>query len=377
MKTKIISVFLVSIVILWVFFVFLKTGSAENKQIVPVQDLSNHPIYSNYKFSKAEGVINIGVQPLYFPTGLITETMTRDTVLSEALNRLGLGIRFYSFLKGDDVNFFLRQGDIEVGIGGDMPAITVAANLEVVIPILIQQGFTSIIANSHMLIKELRGKDIGYAFGSNAHYALLSTLESNGLSEDEVNLIPMEVIEMPDALHTGKIAAFSAWEPTATASLMKYPESVAIHRCLSSGYMYFQKTLLDKHSEAVYQIVASEIRAIQWMQCNKRNLLQASKWAIEASKSIAAKRIGLSAEQNADLAKNDILGLKSVPKIPQNDLKQNGPLHREFEFLKTLGKISSSINWDKIQDSFDPQIINEVLTNSKKYKLNEFIYDIE
>ncbi|MBC8553566.1 MAG: ABC transporter substrate-binding protein [Candidatus Brocadiales bacterium] len=286
-------------------------------------------------------------------------------------------IRFYAFLKGDDVNYFLRKGDIDVGIGGDMPAITAAATMDIVIPALIQQGFTSVIANRSMLIRELRGNKIGYAFGSNAHYALLKALSSDRLSEGQVSLIPMEVNEMPGALHSGKITAFSAWEPTPAITLLKYPENVVIHRYLSSGYIYFTKTYSDKYPDVVRQIIAAEIRALRWMQSSRKNLMRASEWALQASESLTNQKIELSVEQNASLAENDLLGLASEPIIPQNDLRQNGPLHMEFEFLKTLGNIPASTNWENIHNSFDLQIIIDVLTHSKEYKLNKFNYDIE
>jgi hypothetical protein len=225
-----------------------------------------------------------------------------------------------------------------------------------------------------MLISELRGRNIGYAFGSNAHYALLRSLASDGLNEMNVNLVPMEVTQMPEALHAGKVDAFSAWEPTAAITLIKYPESVTIHRCLSTGYMYFTKALLEKHPEAVRQIVASEIRAIQWAQNDKQNLLQASEWTIQAGESLTGWSIELSVEENASLAEGDILGLSSAPIIPRCDLETNGLLYMEFEFLKTLGKIPASSNWEEVRNSFDWQIISMVLSDSKKYSLNEFNY---
>ncbi len=203
MKMK-IKVFLLVCVICLTPITFLKTGKAERHSIVSTQDLSIHPIYSNYKFSNTEDVVSFGIQPIYSPTGLITEAMKRDAVLRNALSESGFKAEFYTFLKGDDVNFFIRRGNIDVGIGGDMPAINAAATLDIIIPALIQQGFTSIIARHSMLIRELKGKNIGYAFGSNAHYALLNALSSDGLSEAQVNLIPMEVHEMPDALQAGE-----------------------------------------------------------------------------------------------------------------------------------------------------------------------------
>ncbi len=374
---RIISLSLAAGVILLISTTFLKTGKAEKYSEFTTPDLSIHPTYSNYKFNKAEDIINLGVQPIYSPTGLISETMKRDTTLHDALSGLGMKVRFYAFLKGDDVNYFLRRGDIDAGISGDMPVITAAATMDVLAPALIQQGFTSVIANRPMLIRELRGKNIGYAFGSNAHYALLKALASGGLNETQVNLIPIEVTKMQEALATGKIEAFSAWEPTSTITLTKYPESVIIHRYLSSGYIYFKKTFSDKHPEVVRQIIAAEIRALRWMQSNRQNLLQASEWALQAGEDLTNHKLELSAAQNASVAENDILGLTSPPIIPQNDLRQNGPLHMEFEFLKTLGKIPASTNWEKVHNSFDLQTIIDVLANSKKYKLNEFSYVIE
>ena len=44
-----------------------------------------------------------------------------------------------------------------------------------------------------MLIKDLRGKLIGYPFGSNAHYALLQTLSAAGLRETDVHLVRLNV----------------------------------------------------------------------------------------------------------------------------------------------------------------------------------------
>ena len=355
----------------------LKTGKAEDQSIVKTPDLSHHPVYSKYKFNNAENVINLGVQPLYSPTGFITEVMKRDAVLRKDLSASGMEVRYYAFLKGGDVNCFLRNGDIDVGIGGDMPAITAAATMDTVIPALIQQGFTSVVAKRSMLIRELRGKKIGYAFGSNAHYALLKALSSGRLSEDQVKLIPMDVNEMPEALQSGKVTAFSAWEPTPAITLMKYPENVVIHRYLSSGYIYFTKIFSDKYPEVVRQIVAAEIRALRWMQSSRENLLKASEWALQASERLTMQKVELSVEENASLAEDDILGIASAPIIPQNDLRQNGSLFTEFEFLGGLNGFGGSANWKKVHGSFDLQIMIDVVTHSKEYKLNEFNYDIE
>ena len=141
--------------------------------------------------------------------------------------------------------------------------------------------------------------------------------------------------------------------------------------------MYFARAFSENHPELVRQILAAEIRALRWMKSDRENLLLASEWAIEAGEDLTNNKSELSVEENASLAENDILGLTSAPIIPQNDLRENGPLQLEFEFLKTLNKVPVASNWENVHKSFDLQIIIDVLANSEEYKLSVFDYDIE
>ena len=143
--------------------------------------------------------------------------------------------------------FFIERGDLEAGIGGDMPALTAAAESRVLITTVVQQGFTSIVFRKNMTIEGLKGKRIGYAFGSNAHYALLQALDSGGIRENDVHLMPYEVNEMPAALDRGEIDAFSAWEPTPAEAKLQFSDQTAIHRSFTSGYLYFSRSFAEQH----------------------------------------------------------------------------------------------------------------------------------
>lgn len=346
---------------------------AERGQVSAAPNLSDHPIYREYEFGQDESVIDLGAQPLWIPTCLISETMRRDNVLHTALAEHGLRIRFHAFLKGTDVNFFLRRGELEVGIGGDMPALNAAADSNVLVATLIQQGFCSIVANRHMMVSELRNKRIGYAFGSDAHHALMHALSSAGLRETDVRMIPLDVNEMPDALAEGRIDAFSAWEPTPTIALTRFERAVVIHRNTTSGYLYFSRSFADRHPEAVRQIVASQLRSMKWLRNQKENLLQASRWALTAGRDLSGQPPVLSARQYVTLAKSDLLGISSIPIIPEKHLTDDGPLHREFEFLKGLGKIADTAEWDRVRSCFDHTIVEDVLSAGGRYRL--YAYD--
>lgn len=361
------------LVILGVVLIVTTKPDKENP-LVSTPNLTEHPIYSKYVFNTKDNVIRIGVQPLYLPSSLIMETLKRDTILREELSNLGLEILFFDFLKGDDVNFFLGRGDIDAGIGGDMPTLTAAANLDIVIPVMIQRGFVSIVANRHMLVEQLKRKRIGYAFGSNAHYALLKTLASAGLSENDVKLVPMEVSYMPEALDAGKITAFSAWEPTPTIALKNYANSTIIHQRLSFGFFYFLETLYQKHPEAIFHILAAEIRAIRWLREKRQNLSRACEWNIATSKKAFGIKTNLSVDDIATIAMKDILGQTSNLGITEDILKVNGPLDQELRFLVSIEKAPASVSWTLTRKKFQPGILNKIWSDRDKFRLDEFKY---
>jgi len=350
---------------------------AEQAVSVPTQQRpADNPVYAKYDFSCADNAVRIGVQPLYLPTGLITEMMRRDHILHQDLSAQGREICFYPLLKGSDVNYFLDRGDLDGGIGGDMPTITAAANLEVVIPSMVQQGFLSIVAKQQMFIKDLRSRRLGFAPGSNAHFALLTTLASAGLNETNTTLIPLEVNQMAEALHNGNIDAFAAWEPTPALALLEHKENVVIHQNLSTGYIYFTRAFAEAYPETVRIIIAAEIRAIKWLTQSKQNLKTGAKCNLGAEEKFTGKKMDLNPEQIAGLARKDILRSYQLPDISPDQISENSPLHQEFRFLQSLGKINITSDWKKVRNSFDLTILQDVIRHPERYHLDQFDYDL-
>ena len=373
-QTRLIGSIVLGFTILLAIAFFLRTGR-EDGSIHEPPDRAEHPIYSKYRFDRSGRVINFGIQPLYLTSGLITEAMKRDRVLDKALNELGMEIRYFPFLKGDDVNVFLKRHDLDMGVGGDMPTLSAAATMKIVIPVKIQQGFTSIVATRPMLTRNLRGNRIAYPFGSISHFVVLDLLESEGLGESDADLVPLDISKLAVALNSGKIDAFAAWEPIAAMGMKTYPEFVATYQQLTTGYLYFLKDFCDKSPEAAPQIVAAVVRAFRWMKKKRAHLLLACKWSRNAGEKLTGQKIPLTDEEIAQLAEKDILGLLSVPVISRADLNEKGFMFREFEFLKRLKKIPPATEWNEIRRSFDLQIISGVLANPDHYDLDTFDYD--
>lgn len=340
-------------------------------------NLPNHPIYSQYIYTQNDTTINIGFQPLYLPTGIIFEVIKRDRILQNALKRLGKKIAYFPYIKGADINFFLKQKELVAGVGGDMPALSASSEFDIIIPVILQKGNVSIVSSRPMLTNDMKGKRIAYPFGSISHYFLLDQLHDAGIKDNEVTLIPMDVRFMADALHNNKIDLFSAWEPIVASALKQYPKFFMTYRRISTGYLYFSRKFAVNNPKAVNYILASVIRAFTWMKRDRRNLLLACQWNLTEMEKLTGGKDILDTEEIADLALKDILGYNSKFSIVinENDTQINSPLHQEFRFLKGLNKVPASSRWDKVSKSFDRNLILKIFKQPKKYNLNKFDYD--
>ena len=325
-------------------------------------DLSQNPTYQGYRFGRTHTIVNIGIQPLWLPGAVVTEVMKRDQVLHDDMAALKLEVRFHPFLKGADVNYFLHHGDLEGGIGGDMPTITACATLQVRVVSLFDLNFTSIVANKPMLLTELAGKRIGFAFGSNAHYALLHAFSAVGITESDAQLLPMDVDVMPDAFFSGKVDAFSAWEPTPTICTINHNSKI-IHRSLASGYMYFSKGFSEKQSAAVRALVTAQIRALTWLHQSHENKTTAIHWMLKAIASLTGKPAKISVKASLPLINASLRILARRPIIPMDDISQNGRIHRAVQFLRAIGKIPKKTTWNHIRACFKRNIVLELLTS--------------
>ena len=373
-KIILVAVSLLAGVLLIIILIALFQGNRKTAEQVPAADLRSHPIYSKYEYGAGDNIIDFGCQPLGVPIGVISDVMRHDMILQDVLAGLGMKLRFHAFLKGSDVNYFLERGDLEIAMGGDMPAIMAACAHDTVILSLTKQGFSTIIARNHMMLEELRGKRIGYPFGSNAHYALLQAITSVGLKEEDVELISLDVTEMAEKLAAREIDAFIAWEPFSSMALQQYDNFMPIHRYLSSSYLYMSQSFVKQYPDAARHIIAAQIRAMTWMTRRKNNLLKAAQWNLKGRGDLTGQEQSISAQQIVALTRDGILGITPAPIIPSYDFSENGPLQREFDFLKKLGKIPSPISWSKVRDSFDRTTVKEVLSDPKRYRLYEFNY---
>lgn len=185
----------------------------------------------------------------------------------------------------------------------------------------------------------------------------------------------MEVHELPEALFRGKIDAFAAWEPIVTSAKKKYPGFVNPFQSMTTGYLYFRKEFSVEHKEAMRQVLAAVIRALDWLNADRQNLLLACNWNILESQKLTEDLDGLSPEELASVAIKDLLQTPDKIALLRDDLKEFGTLYKEFQFLKRHGIIPESTLWESVRAGFDTEIIESIRKERTKLKLNTFNYN--
>ncbi|MBF0110947.1 MAG: NrtA/SsuA/CpmA family ABC transporter substrate-binding protein [Magnetococcales bacterium] len=350
-------------------FVISRWVSISHDSTVKAGDNSSYD--RHHDFGTNEKILDLGIQPLWLPAGIVAEVMKRDRHLRRELRKLGMEIRFHPFSKGADVNRSLHSGQLEGGMGGDMPTISACANGPVRVTSLMDMNFTAIVSRDFMVLSDLRGLRLGYAFGSNAHYMLLSALERNGLNEADVTLVSMDAPDMLPALERGDIEAFSAWEPITTLATQRHGFNV-IHKFLSTGYLYFAHTFAERHPEAVERLVAAQFRALRWLERSEAHLSLAVSWSTRSIHNFLGKEFALTANEMKPMAQKSLRHLWSLPLFPRNGMANDGHLEQATRFLGRIGKIPPHATWTSIKNCFHPETGERILKDANLHHLDVF-----
>lgn len=329
--------------------------------------------FDAYELTPDSPAVDLGVQPLGYPSGVISAVMRHDRILQSALATARLPLKTHPFQRGADMVGLLGERRLEAGLLGDVPTLLSAAVGQVWIVGLVKQTSTAIVAKGAAQVSNLAGKRIGYVEVSSAHHTLLQGLASAGLNENHVTMVQLRIDDMPDALERGDIDAFAAWEPAPSVALARNATNHIVFRGLSSDYFVIERTFAKRNPEAALQLVAGFLRAIEWMQRSQRNVEKAATWALAEGLAFSGKAAAATASQIVAITRREILDIPSAPAIPMGP--NNTPLKTEFQFLSKLGKLPVGARWEQMESAFGYDGLARVLGEPRKYQVATFDYE--
>ena len=330
--------------------------------------------FDKYDLRPNAKYVTMGVQPMAYPLAFISSSMQRDRLLRTELGKAGLELRSLPFRKGNDMVALLGQGRLDIAFLGDMPTVNTVLLGQAVIAGLGKRNFSSIVSRDYGQIEGLRGKRVAYSAGSSSHLVLLRGLKAAKMGEADVTLVAMEPAQMPDALDSGSIDAFSAWEPTPSISIARNPKNRAIYRGMSTDWVVLARDFTEQRAQVTLALVASYARAINWMRAANANAERAGAWVLADGEAFTAAPRTLSMAKVVEIVRKDLLEVPGAPAVP-SAVDGAPPLTREFDFLQQQGRIAKGVDSGAISRALAFTGLRQVQAEPKKYRLFSYDYD--
>ncbi|MDX2186948.1 MAG: ABC transporter substrate-binding protein [Opitutaceae bacterium] len=99
-------------------------------------------------------------------------------------------------------------------------------------------------------LADLKGKKIGVEVGFVDHLLLLNGLKKAGMTEADVEIVPMPTNQAPQVLASGQVAAVAAWQPNSGAALKAVPGSAAVYTSADEPGLIYDMVTVSPESLA-------------------------------------------------------------------------------------------------------------------------------
>jgi sulfonate transport system substrate-binding protein len=260
-------------------------------------------------------------------------------------------IKFARFDYGPPLVQATASGDIDLGSVGDVPPITGAAKQFGFKIVAVQRGSDETKAPENIIVSkdspiqtlaDLKGKRIAVPQGSSAHGLALLALKSVGLTPKDVEFVYLSPAAGGTAFNTGKVDAWSIWNPQSALAVKDGARIVAkgvppIDQ-VNNYYVASEKSLNDPVRRAALADVLTRVaREFNWAQQNPDQYAKA-----------LAKETGVSLEDAR--ATVDAYPFKITQFLPE-DLKAEQALSDAFF---EAGEITKQVDVNTIADNLLP-----------------------
>lgn len=325
-----------------------------------------------YALTPNSAALDLGVQPLSYPNGVIGTVMRHDRILQAELSRLGTPLQTHAFKRGADMLTPINEHKLDAGLIGDMPTVIVASTQKVWIVGLAEVSQNAIVTRGGARVNDLAGKRIGYVPVSTAHSTLVQGLSAAKLSTSDVTLVPLSIGELPDALARGEIDAIAAWEPAIAQALTANRDNRIVFRSQSVDYFLVSRAFASQSPEAAQALVAGFVRAFGWMRQSPANVEKAAHWVLQEGQVFTGAPIAIAVSQVVNMTRDGILNIPSAPVIGMGSATTS--LKAEYDLLASLKQLPEGAQWEHVASSFDYDGLRRVLAQPRQFKVRTFDY---
>jgi ABC-type nitrate/sulfonate/bicarbonate transport system substrate-binding protein len=183
-----------------------------------------------------------------------------------------------------------------MAISGAFPAVSAAAAapVYVVAPITRDDASTKLIVRSSIQsVTDLKGKRVGYQFGSDGHLVMLRYLEKNGMTLGDIASQNVPAEGLVAAFARGDLDGLAVWEPHAGKALEAVPGA---------------KILASKGVVTIFNVVTMRKDFVEAQPEMARKLLR----ALVAANDFIKTNVDRAAQYTAEIGKIDVAQVKQI-----------------------------------------------------------------
>ncbi len=235
---------------------------------------------------------------------------------------------------GDSIRAFNRgQVDMLGGTLAELASINLAGKRSARAILVLNRSIGAdmiVSAGEINRLEDLKGKRLALEPASANVLVLAAALSESDLELDQVELMPLPQGEMPAALANRRVDAAITYPPV-SVELLALPDAHRLFDTRQSpnaviDLLIVAEDTIEKHPEALRQVVAAHNRALVWSRENPPQARQ-----------LLAKHTGLSVEAMADMEKSiEMLTLEEQGGLWQPDACLERFLPRAIQILQRL-----------------------------------------
>ena len=271
---------------------------------------------------------------------LAKQNIKVEWVLSQGSNKA------LEFLNGSSIDFGSTAGAAALigrANGNPLKAIYLYSKPE----------WTALVTGPNSAIKfvaDLKGKRVAATRGTDPYIFLLRALDQAGLSEKDIELIPLQHPDGRAALEKGDVDAWAGLDPHMAKAELESGARLFYRNpeFNSYGVLNVRAEFAQQHPELVDQVLAAYEQARQWALQHPDELRQTLAEAAKLSPDVAAKQLA-----RTDFSTITFGAPQRATIVAAGDvLKKSGVIDAKVDVTKTVNEL--------IDDSF----ANKILTSS-------------
>lgn len=274
--------------------------------------------------------------------GWLEEDLTKDNVKVEWIQSAGSN-KALEFLNSRSIDFGSTAGAAALlgkANGNPIKAVYVYSKPE----------WTALVTRSDSPInkvEDLKGKRVAATKGTDPYIFLLRALDQVGLSEKDIELVPLQHADGRAALERGDVDAWAGLDPHMAKTELEKGSRLFYRNpdLISYGVLNVREAFAQEHPDYVQRVIAAYEKARQWAVANPKELQAILAKESKLSEAIATKQL-----ERTNLS-DPVIG---------NSQKQ--AIVAAGDVLKRSGVVQPSVNIEQTAEALiDPQFVKKAV----------------